>query len=114
MNINHSEACGLCHTNVCHHTQEALREAVASRMGPGKSVLRRPTYNHTREDSPLYPCPECAALADAGKWVKLERLEERLACARIAAQECPCKLPLEQCHVAQEILLRREEEEGNA
>jgi hypothetical protein len=38
------------------------------------------------------------------------RMDERLACARIAAKECPCKLPFEQCHVAQEILLRREEE----
>lgn len=40
-----------------------------------------------------------------------ERKKERLKCAQIAAKECTCGMEFSKCHVAQEILLAREEQE---
>lgn len=43
------------------HRQAALNELAAVRQAiRPRAAAHRPTYNHTREDSPQTPCPQCA------------------------------------------------------
>lgn len=57
----------------------ALRETQA-RLGWVLAHLPRPSYNHTRDDSPLTPCPACAVLANpmAGEVLATTAARQRL------------------------------------